>query len=171
MNLRTPVRRPVSLLAGIAYGLLGAALYALPTRFGAFETPMPWLALLPVFFFATSRRGAWPAVIAFALGLFQDLISGGPLGVFAFAFLAGHVIASLSREALDGQSPAAVWIGFAAVAFVAGVASAIAGGVALGGSPALLAILLQILVTIALAPIAARPLGGFVRFGARGRPA
>ncbi len=179
---------------GLAFAALGALLYSAPVGIGGIDVPMPWLPLLPVFFWGLLRPDLARAIAAFCVGLFQDLVSGGPLGVWALAYLVAFAVVAPQRDALAGQSRSAVWIGFAIFVVLAGVVAYAAGwlasrfrpapeleglgldpSVVLTGDihpgPALAPLALEALATMLLGPLAARALGGFARIGALGRPA
>jgi rod shape-determining protein MreD len=155
---------------------------------------MPWLPLLPVFFWGLLRPDLLRAVAAFGIGLFQDLVSGGPTGLWALTYLVAFAAIAPQRDALAGQSASAVWIGFALFVVFAAVTAYLAGWLAsrFGGAPALEGLgvdtgataervirpgpalrplLLEAAVTALLGPLAARALGGFGRIGALGRAA
>lgn len=188
------IHERVAYLGGVAFAILGAMIYAAPGRVAGFDAPMPWLGLLPVFFWGVLNPDLMRGVTAFALGLFQDLISGGPLGVWALAFLVGFIIVSRQREALLGQSVEAIWIGYvvfvvgaAVVAYASGWLSSqfrpgpeleglgldpsVLGERDLKAGPAFAPLLLEATATALIGPIAARALGGFARIGEIGRAA
>jgi rod shape-determining protein MreD len=188
------VHERVAFFGALGFAVIGALIYAAPVGVAGFDAPMPWLPLLPVFFWGLLRPDLVRAVAAFAVGLFQDIVSGGPLGVWALTYLVAFAAIAPQRDALAGQSPSAVWIGFAlfvvlaaAVAFGAGwLASRFRPDPALEGlgidpatmlerdirpGPALAPLLLEAGMTALLGPLAARPLGGFARIGALGRAA
>jgi rod shape-determining protein MreD len=179
---------------GLGFAVLAALVYSAPIGVGGMDAPMPWLALLPVFFWGVLRPDLGRAVAAFGVGLFQDIVSGGPLGVWALAYLVAFAVVAPQREALAGQSAGAVWIGFALFVALAGVAAFFAGwlasrfvptpdfegmGIDVGvlierdirPGPALTPLVLEAGMTALLGPIAARALGGFARIGALGRAA
>ncbi|MCG8443524.1 MAG: hypothetical protein MI723_17100, partial [Caulobacterales bacterium] len=53
---RSRTRSPeLSIRVGLLFGLIGAGLYTLPVSIGGFTVPMPWLAFVPVFFWAAAR--------------------------------------------------------------------------------------------------------------------
>jgi rod shape-determining protein MreD len=179
---------------GVSFAVLGALIYSAPIGIGGVDAPMPWLALLPVFFWGLLRPDLMRAVAAFGVGLFQDLVSGGPLGVWAIAYLVAFAVVAPQREALAGQSSAAVWIGFALFVVLAGVAAYAAGWLAsrfvpspeleglgieasvllerdIRPGPAVAPLLLEAGMTALLGPIAARALGGFASIGSLGRAA
>lgn len=169
MNARARSLEPRAGLAiGLVYGALALFVYVVPARAGVIDTPMPWLALIPIFFWGSCRPGAWESTATFVLGVAHDWLTGGPLGPFTLGFLAAYAVAAMEREALAGQSAAAAWIGFGAAAGAAGLAAWGGALLALGASPDMGALFWQIAVTVLLAPLAARPLGGFARVGAAG---
>lgn len=59
----------------------------------------PDLFLLLLFFFSLSLQADLAAILGFLLGLYQDALSGGPLGLKAFSFsLIGFLTARLSEK-------------------------------------------------------------------------
>lgn len=172
MGWRTRLQRPAGLRRGLIFGVLGVLVYSAPVRIGGFEPPMPWLALIPVFFWAAHGPSFARSAAAFGLGLAQDIVSGGPLGAWALAFMGGYALTATQREALEGQTAAAVWIGFAFCVVAAASLAALGGWVSLRQPPAMLALTAQALITALIAPAAALPLGGLGGLGrARERPA
>ncbi len=110
----------VAFFGALSFGILGALIYAAPIGLGGIDVPMPWLPLLPVFFWGLLRPDLGRAVSAFAIGLFQDFVSGGPLGLWAITYLVAFAAIAPQRDALAGQSASAVWIGFAMFVLMAG---------------------------------------------------
>jgi len=186
------IHERVVFLGGFAFAVFGVLIYAAPAHVAGIDLPMPWLALLPVFFWGVLSSDLLRGVTAFALGLFQDLISGGPLGVWASAYLIAFVAATYQREALSGQSAGAIWIGYVVIVFVAAVSAYAAGALAaqfrpapeleglgftasalaqgdIRPGPAVRPLIFEALATALIAPLAARALGGFGRIGEIGR--
>jgi rod shape-determining protein MreD len=184
----------LAFLGALAFAVAGALLYAAPVNFAGVDVPMPWLPLLPVFFWGLLRPNLPRVGAAFAVGLLQDLVSGGPLGVWALAYLVAFAVVAPQRDALAGQSPGAVWIGFALFVVLAGIVAYAAAalssrfrpplvleGLGLDPSvigqrdihpwPAVRPLVLEAVMTVLLGPFAARVLGGFERIGELGRPA
>ena len=116
MSLRAPhtlrMHDRLAYFGALSFGVLGALFYAAPLRFGGFDIPAPWLSLIPVYFWALLRPDLGRAATAFAIGLFQDFVSGGPLGVWALTYLVAFAVLAPQREAFSGQTGGAVWIGF-----------------------------------------------------------
>lgn len=92
------------LLAGIAN---------LPVSFSGGILPSPFLALAAVYFWTLVRSDLVPAPAVLAIGLFEDLFSGGPPGVWAAGFLAAYAFADRQREVLASLSGLGAVIGFA----------------------------------------------------------
>ncbi|MGD2132603.1 MAG: rod shape-determining protein MreD [Maricaulaceae bacterium] len=179
-------------IGGCAFAVIGALLYNAPAEVAGFDLPMPWLPLAPVFYWGMLRPDLSRAVTAFVLGLFQDFVSGGPLGVWALAYLVAFSAAAPQRGAMSGQTAGAVWIGFVLFVAVAGTVAFGAGwlsaqfrpaldleGLGLDPSvigqrdirpgPAVAPLVLEAAVTMLLGPLIARPLGGFTRITTAGR--
>ncbi len=144
---------------------LAALLYAAPLRLGGAAAPFPLLAMPVVFVWAVARPGPAALCAAFAAGLVHDVVTGGPSGVWALSFLALAGLAILQRGVLAGQSAGPIWASFGLSAVGAAMAAGVAGALATGATPALAALTLDVIATIAAAPLAARAAGGFERAG------
>jgi rod shape-determining protein MreD len=198
MSFRGPqalrMHERLAYLGALGFGVIGALLYAAPLRFGGVDIPAPWLPLIPVYFWALLRPDLARAASAFAIGLFQDFVSGGPLGVWALTYLIAFAVLAPQREAFSGQTGGAVWIGFSLFVVIAAVTAFAAGwlgtrfhsapnleGLGLDPSvlgerdirpgPAVVPLISEAFVTMLIGPLAARALGGFSRIGSMERPA
>jgi rod shape-determining protein MreD len=117
--------------------------------------PAPLLALAPVYFWALLRPDLMPPAAVLGIGLLEDLLSGGPPGLWAAGFLAAYALADRQRDSLAGLSGIGAVIGFAAAMFVtAAVAYALASLVYWRLAP-IAPLLLTATVTIAFYPLAA----------------
>ena len=90
--------------------------------FGILPVPLPLefattapLALAGLFFWSVHRPDIIPLPICFALGLFNDLISGGPVGLWAIVFMLVHRFVNTERQILAGRIFVVVWFGFSIV--------------------------------------------------------
>ncbi len=79
---------------------------------------MPNFALLFVILFASIQPRLMPIWAAFLLGLFADLLWGGPLGLWTFIFSAAVAAVRLAETRVEGHSLAIDW-GFAALLLLA----------------------------------------------------
>ncbi len=73
-------------------------------------------AACTVFYWALFRPEAMPPGAAFAIGLVQDLIGGGPIGAMALTLLALSMIVEAQRRAFAGKSLMLIWFGFILIA-------------------------------------------------------
>jgi rod shape-determining protein MreD len=117
-----------SFLAGLIpffSGILGALAANIPIAFFGGIVPPPMLALMPVYFWCLVRPDLMPPSAAFAIGLAQDLLSGGAPGVWALSYLVCYAIVDRQRDTFAGLAGYGAILGFAAIMLVAsGVAYA-----------------------------------------------
>ncbi len=106
------------------------------------------------------------AVVLFALGLLQDTISGGPLGLWPFAYVGGYA-AALAVPAGLSENAALARAMAAALALLACAALAIiTASFSLGAMPPLRVFSISLLLTALLTPFA-----GFLFSPPKGREA
>src|SRR5262249_37653865 len=85
--------------------------------------PAPELGLIAAFFWAIYAPNLFPPAAVFSLGLVQDFASGGPLGFWAIIYLATYGFTLSQRVFFIGRSVMGVWLGFAVVSALAGIAT------------------------------------------------
>src|SRR6266513_5610538 len=95
------------------FGLLGAALSSLPISFTAGALPAPLLSFMAVYFWNLVRPDLMPPAAAFVIGLAQDILSGGPPGLWTTAFIATYALLDRQRETFAGLAGAGAILGFA----------------------------------------------------------
>jgi rod shape-determining protein MreD len=83
----------------------------------------PSFGLIAIFLWTMIRPELLPAAAVFALGLLQDLLWGGPMGLWAFVFLLAYVLTLSQRTFLIGRGFGFTWAGFGLVAAIAGLVS------------------------------------------------
>ena len=129
---------------------------AAPLRVFGLPLPEPVFPLVAAFVWAALRPSSIAPLVLVALGLFLDLVWGGPLGLWPLCLIAAHTLALSVRRLLSGEDFVVLWVWYAvgcAVAFAVGtVAFRLAGGV----WPNLVGVALQAGVTVALFPLAWR---------------
>ena len=76
-------------------------------------------AACTVFYWGLFRPEVMPPGAAFAIGLVQDLIGGGPIGAMALTLLALGMIVGAQRRAFAGKSHMLIWFGFILIALPA----------------------------------------------------
>ncbi len=110
-------------LDGAARGLTPFALTVLLVIFGmvplgvsGFGPVMPDLGIIAVFFWLVYRPELMPAWAVFLVGLLQDLLGGGALGVGVFVLLVVYAALAGQRRYLAQANFLLVWLAFVPVA-------------------------------------------------------
>jgi len=98
-----------------------ATLFLLLLSVVPLSTPSPALVLPPfalmgIYFWSVYRPDLLPMAAAFGIGLTQDMLSGGPPGLFAAAYLVVQAVMSGQRRFFVGKAFRVEWLGFALVA-------------------------------------------------------
>lgn len=130
---------------------------AMPVEFGSFGSPWPLVLIWPALGWAALGPMALSAVLLFALGVWLDVLSGAPLGSWAFVVLVAHASALLQRRGLTVM-PVFAGNGLGACAGVALVACLAALGLnlATGSASGWMALILPCIGAVALHPFVAR---------------
>lgn len=100
-------------------GVIGVIILALPFRFFEGFLPTPIIPLVVVFFWSIYSPDFLPSPSVFFVGLLQDLLMGGPLGLWAAVYLVTQFAVSSQRAYFLGREQKVVWMGFALAASVA----------------------------------------------------
>ncbi len=93
----------------------------LPFGIEGLESAMPLLTLMACYYWTIYRPALMPSIALFVLGLLQDLLTGGPLGLMALVLLLVHWIVDAQRRVFLGKSFVVGWWGFGLVALGAEV--------------------------------------------------
>jgi rod shape-determining protein MreD len=135
---------------------LATLLLTAPIRIGGFRLPEPIFAMVPAFAWAMIRPSILPPFVLMALGLYMDVLWGGPSGLWPASLLAAYAPVLALRSVLAGQGAPVMWGLYA-------LSCAMCSGTALyvmtldsGAMPNLIAVGWQFLVTAALYPFAHR---------------
>jgi len=102
----------------IAITLLLAMAAAVPLHIPGSSVLIPAVTLVSVYYWTIFRPDLMPAPAVFAIGLFQDVLSGTPLGVNALVLLLVFAVVLGQRRFFLGKSFLVMWWGF--VLIVAG---------------------------------------------------
>lgn len=117
------------------------------------EIIMPPLALMAVFYWSIYRPDLMPAAVAFLAGLLFDMLSGGPPGLHAFAFVVVQAVAASQRGFFLGKVFPVEWLGFCLVAMGTFLVLWALGSLYVGAIVNGSAVAIQALLTITLYPI------------------
>jgi rod shape-determining protein MreD len=103
----------LSALLPVTCGFLGVLFSNLPvTLFGGLVPP-PLLGFIPVYFWCLVRPDLMPPSAAFAIGILQDVMSGGPPGIWTLSFVVSYAVIQRQRDAFAGLAGVAAVLGFA----------------------------------------------------------
>lgn len=123
------------------------------SRIPDYASVAPVLPLAAIYFWSVYRPGLMPYLAVFALGILFDLLSGGPLGLYAIVFMLVRMTTVSQRRFLVGKPFMMIWWGYmmvaAGAAFVAWLLASIALGRLLPGLPPVF----QFLLTVAVYPL------------------
>ncbi len=114
-----PIHRVKRSLAALAPGLVTLALVfatQLPYGIPHFAPVTPLFALMAVFYWSIYRPEKLPLPAVFAIGLVQDALGGGPMGMVALLLLAAYGVGVSQRRFFLGKSFVVEWCGFTVVA-------------------------------------------------------
>jgi rod shape-determining protein MreD len=111
--------RVLSSLVPVSLGILGALIANFPVSVLGGLVPPPLLVFMPLYFWAMVRPDLMTPFWVFTLGILQDLLSGGPPGVWAASFLGAYFLIDRQRDMLAGLSGIGAIAGFAVSALAA----------------------------------------------------
>jgi rod shape-determining protein MreD len=98
----------------LACGLLGTLIANVPISILGGAVPPPLLGLVPLYFWCLVRPDLMTPSAAFVIGVAEDILSGGPPGVWTLAFVLTYAIVARRRDSFAGLSGAAAVVGFSA---------------------------------------------------------
>ena len=157
---------PARLFASLLPAVLALSLVLLanmPVSFTGGLLPVPALALACVYFWVLVRPDLMPPIVVLLIGLAEDLLSGGPPGLWAAGFLAALWLTDKQRETFAGLTGAGALIGFAgAMLFASACAYVLAAIVYLRLAP-VAPLLLQSTTTVIFYPLIAMSMGWMLR--------
>lgn len=150
-----PLQRLDAVARALIPGMIAVLLVVssvVPLRAPEIAPVMPMLSLTAVYYWAVFRPDLLPVWLAFLLGLLQDLLTAGPLGVGALTLLAMHLSVSGQRRVFVNASFGMLWVVFALFAAAALSLGWLAGSllVSAAGDPRLL--LLEYVLTVGVYP-------------------
>jgi len=103
-------------LTPFALAILLVVLSLVPIRLGGYAPIVPWFTLMAVFFWTAHRPDLLPVWSVFLLGLFADLLGGGPLGVTSLALMLAQAAVKAQRRHILPHPFIVQWVVFALVA-------------------------------------------------------
>jgi rod shape-determining protein MreD len=152
---------PVRLAGRLIPFLIAIALVVvanLPISFTGGLLPAPVLALAAIYFWALARPALMPPYAVLVIGLAEDLLSGGPPGLWATGFLAGYALIDRQRKDLGELNGAGNLFAFTGVMLVSALTAYLLASAMFMRLLPLPPLLLEGIVTVALYPLLERPL-------------
>lgn len=134
-------------------GFFGVIILALPLRLFEGVAPTPIIPLVVVFFWSVHAPDYLPSPSVFLIGLLQDLLTGGPLGLWAAVYLITQFAVSSQRAYFLGREQKVVWLGFALAAIAASLILWLVMSLMSGVLLPLSGLAKQIAVTILIYPL------------------
>jgi rod shape-determining protein MreD len=98
-------------------------LSALPVYIPGYGQIAVDVGLMTVFYWAIYRPDLFPAIAAFVLGLWQDILVGSPMGLHALILLLVNWIIISQRKFFQGKSFAVIWWCFSLVSLASSLVS------------------------------------------------
>jgi rod shape-determining protein MreD len=111
-----PRLRFLIVLTPLVCGLICSFLTNIPVSVLGGLVPPPLLALVPVYFWCLVRPDLMTPAAALAIGFAEDVLSGGPPGVWTLSFVLTYAMVARYRDSFAGLSGLAAVVGFAAAA-------------------------------------------------------
>jgi rod shape-determining protein MreD len=141
-------------LGPVALCVVATLLFAAPLRVFGLKAPEPVFPLAAAFVWAALRPSMIAPAALVMLGLFLDLVWGGPIGLWPLCLLTAHMLALSVRRLLSGEDFAVLWVWYAASCLAAFGLGEVLLRLGCGVWPNLVGLALQAGVTIALFPLA-----------------
>lgn len=135
--------------------LMLVVLSQVPMQLPATTPIAPAFAVISVYFWGLHQPDVLPAPVVFAVGLFQDILGGLPIGLNAFILLALYGLVVSQRRYFFGKSFGVLWWGFATAAVVIGALQWAVMSLLSGQVLAILPIAIEQMTAAALYPVIA----------------
>lgn len=158
------MRRPVAvrvvgptqwvLLPTLAVAVVSLIL-ATPVKLFGFSLPEVVLPLTLAFAWPLIRPSVMGPVMLFVLGVYLDLLWGGPLGLWSACLLAVYGGVLASRSFLAGQETRVLFAWYAVCTLGAFALAYLIVAIRAGNPPSLLALFWQVIPTLLLFPVSA----------------
>ncbi|HXI99822.1 MAG TPA: hypothetical protein VNH44_01280 [Micropepsaceae bacterium] len=160
------LHHPLRLLGAAVPTLLAVLLVMfvnMPVSLTGGLVPAPALALACVYFWVLVRPDLMPPVVVLFIGLLEDLLSGGPPGLWAAGFVAALWLTDRQRETFAGLTGLGAVVGFAGAMLFAAAAAYGLDAIVYLRLPSLPPLLLESVSTVMFYPLIAMSMGWFHR--------
>jgi rod shape-determining protein MreD len=114
-----PINSGLARMLPLATTVLAALIVILPVRVPGYAALTPAFVLMAVYHWTIYRPDLLPPLGLFAVGLFQDLLAGAPVGVSALVLLLARAAVLRNRRYFINRTFPFIWTGFTLLAAVA----------------------------------------------------
>ena len=128
--------------------IIAVALANLPVSLLGGLVPPPLLALMPVYFWCLVRPDLMPPALAFAIGVLEDLFSGGPPGVWGASFVAAYWLIDRERDSFAGLAGIGAILGFGAAMLMTSTTAYFIVSIYYGRLPPISPLIVEITVSV-----------------------
>jgi len=125
---------------------------AMPWHLPALAGIFPALPMIGIYYWSVYRPDLLVPSVAFAAGLVNDVVLGGPIGVSSLAFLFIQGMTASQTRFFNGKSFLVIWSGFALLAAGAMLVELILAAGVFGRMPVFSALVIQCALTVCLYP-------------------
>jgi len=147
-DLRHMIAALLPAISAIFFVLAGLV----PAGVPGFSTVAPMFSVAAIFFWVVARPSLMPPAAVFGVGLLQDVLSGGPLGLWALTLLIVQYLAFSLRRFIIDQSFVLGWVGFSAIVLGAAAMAWVGACIYYGVIFSVLPISVQAALTILVYP-------------------
>jgi len=81
--------------------------------------PAPLLGLIPIYFWCLVRPDLMTPAATLLIGVLQDIVAGGPPGIWTLAFVVTFAVVERQRDSFAGLSGLGAVLGFATAVLIA----------------------------------------------------
>ncbi|HEY4029207.1 MAG TPA: hypothetical protein VGM25_02605 [Caulobacteraceae bacterium] len=141
--------------------MVGTLLFAAPIRVFGLRPPEPVFAVVLVFAWAVLRPTILAPLFLLIVGLFDDLVWGGRMGLWGLGLLVAYGFVLVTRNMMSGQGRLMMWVWWAATLSVCMGSIYLTVRMLTGNAPDPLAVAGQWLPTVLLYPVADRLIARF----------
>ncbi|HEX3753819.1 MAG TPA: rod shape-determining protein MreD [Rhizomicrobium sp.] len=113
-----PLRALVRMIPLLS-GIICAFISNIPVSLTGGALPPPLLALVPIYFWCLVRPDLMTPTTALVIGIAEDTLSGGQVGLWAVSFVTTYALVARSRDSFAGLSGLGAVLGFSVAAAIA----------------------------------------------------
>jgi rod shape-determining protein MreD len=133
--------------------LILVIMQAIPWHLPALAGVVPALPMIGIYYWSVYRPDLLVPSVAFATGLVNDVVLGGPIGISSLAFLVIQGMTASQTRFFNGKSFLVIWSGFALLAAAALLVELVLDGLVFSRTPLVSALVIQYLLTVCLYPV------------------